>query len=167
MAAAFAIEAMRRNLVRCVSFTTGGFDTHTGNYRAHGAALQELFDLVAGLVKALDKTPHPTRPTDKLSDQHTHPGDERVLPDSQIDQAGGRDHYPNNSALIVSPRFKHPFLFGKSDEEQLLPAPVEGFAGGPRPIAPPDLLATFVSAFGVEPRRYLRDGEVVGALLKP
>lgn len=166
VAAAFAIEAMRRNLVRCVSFTTGGFDTHTGNYRAHGAALQELFDLVAGLVKALDRTPHPTRPADKLSD-HTH-----ILVTSefcrtpQINQAGGRDHYPNNSALIVSPRFRHPFLFGKSDAEQLLPAPVDGFAGGPRPIAPPDLLATFVSAFGIEPRRYLRDGEVVGALVK-
>lgn len=166
VSAAFAVEAMRRNLVRCVSFTTGGFDTHTTNYRAHGGALQELFDLVAGLVRALDTTPHPTRSSDKLSD-HAH-----ILVMSefcrtpQINQAGGRDHYPNNSALIVSPRFKHPFVFGSSDEEQLLPAPVDGFLGGPRPIAPPDLLATFVSAFGIDPRRYLRDGEVVGALVK-
>ncbi len=31
--AAFAIEAMKRNLVRCVSFAVGGFDTHGNNYR--------------------------------------------------------------------------------------------------------------------------------------
>ena len=31
--AAFAIEACKRNLVRCVSFAMGGFDTHAANYR--------------------------------------------------------------------------------------------------------------------------------------
>lgn len=165
VSAAFAIEAMRRNLVRCVSFASTGFDTHTNNYRSHGAALQELFDLVAVLVRALDAVPHPTRTGDKLSD-HTH-----ILVVSefcrtpQINQASGRDHYPNNSALVVSPRFRHPFAIGQTDAEQLLPAPIPGFAGGPRPIAPPDLLATFVRAFGVDPRRHLRDGEVVEALL--
>lgn len=166
VSAAFAIEAMRRNLVRCVSFSSTGFDTHTNNYRSHGAALQELFDMVATLVTTLDGIPHPTKPSDKLS-EHTH-----ILVVSefcrtpQINQAGGRDHYPNNSALVISPRFKHPFVLGKTDEEQVLPAAIPGFLGGPRPVGPADLLATFVSAFGIEPRRYLRDGEVVEALLR-
>ena len=35
-----------------------------------------------------------------------------------------------------------------------------------RAIAPPDLLATMLGAFGVDPRRYMRDGEVVRALLR-
>lgn len=40
------------------------------------------------------------------------------------------------------------------------------FTDGMRAIAPPDLLATFLGAFGVDPRRYMRDGEVVRALLR-
>ena len=40
------------------------------------------------------------------------------------------------------------------------------FVDGERAIAPPDLLATFLSAFGVDPRKYMRDGEVVPELLR-
>jgi hypothetical protein len=78
----------------------------------------------------------------------------------------GRDHYPNNSALIVSPRFRANFAFGRTDVEQVLPSPSKRFADGERAIAPPDLLATFVSAFGIDPRKYMRDGEVVPELLR-
>jgi hypothetical protein len=78
----------------------------------------------------------------------------------------GRDHYPNNSALVISPRFKGNFAFGKSDPEQLLPTPSRAFTNGTRAIAPPDLLATFLSAFGVQPRKYMRDGEIVPELLR-
>lgn len=164
--AAFAIEAMRRNVVRCVSFASSGFDTHTSNYRQHAATQQELFDLIAALLGSLDKTPHPTRAGKKLSD-HTH-----ILVTSdfcrtpQLNTAMGRDHYPNNSAMVISPRFRGGFSFGKTDPEQLLPAPAKAFQGGPRPIAPPDLLATFLSAFGIPPREHLRDGEVVPELLR-
>ena len=164
--AAFAIEAMKRNVVRCVAFTGSSFDTHNTNYRFQAQTQQELFDLVATLLHSLDVTPHPTRPTDKLSD-HTHI---LVVSDfcrtPQINLSGGRDHYPNNSALIISPRFKGNFKFGNTDAEQVLPANVDGFSDGPRPIAPPDLLATFVGAFGVDPRKYLRDGEIVKGMLK-
>jgi uncharacterized protein DUF1501 len=163
--AAFAVEAMRRNLVRCVSFSLGGFDTHGANYRQQAQVQEELFDLVAALVKVLDATPHPTLPSEKLG-AHAHL---LVFSDfcrtPQVNLAGGRDHYPNNSALVISPRFRGGFCFGRSDLEQLLPAGAKAFADGERPIAPPDLLATFLSAFGVVPGRYLRDGEVVRELL--
>jgi uncharacterized protein (DUF1501 family) len=164
--AAFAIEAMKRNVVRCVSFAVGGFDTHQNNYRTHAQLQQETFGLVASTLKALDATPHPTRAGARLS-EHTHI---LVLSDfcrtPQINLAMGRDHYPNNSALIVSPRFKSNFVFGKTDEEQLLPLPAKTFTDGERAIAPPDLLATFLGAFGVNPRKYMRDGEVVPELLR-
>ena len=163
--AAFAVEAMRRNLVRCISFALGGLDTHGNNYRQQAQVQQEMFDLIAALVKVLDRTPHPTRPTEKLS-QHTHL---LVFSDfcrtPQVNLAGGRDHYPNNSALVISPRFRGGTTFGRSDGEQLLPIGAKRFADGERAIAPPDLLATFVSAFGVEPQRYFRDGEIVRELL--
>ncbi|WP_437811043.1 DUF1501 domain-containing protein [Sorangium sp. So ce1078] len=164
--ASFALEAMRRNVVRCVSFSSSGFDTHTSNYRQHAATQQELFDLLAALLGSLDATPHPTRAGKKLSD-HTH-----ILVTSdfcrtpQLNTAMGRDHYPNNSAMVISPRFRGGFSFGKTDPEQLLPAPAKAFQGGPRPIAPPDLLATFLFAFGISPREHLRDGEVVPELLR-
>ena len=45
-----------------------------------------------------------------------------------------------------------------TDVEQLLPA-------GARPYSPPDLLATFLHAFAIDPRRYLRDGDVVPEML--
>ena len=67
---------------------------------------------------------------------------------------------------MISPRFRGNLVFGKSDADQLLPARAGRFADGERAIAPPDLLATFVSAFGVPPRRYMRDGEIVPELLK-
>ena len=163
--AAFAMEAMKKDLVRCVSFTVGGFDTHQQNYRTHALLQQETFDLVAAILKSLDGIPHPNKQGAKLS-EHTH-----ILVVSefcrtpQINQNMGRDHYPNNSALVISPRFKRGISFGKSDPDQLLPAPVKKFVDGERAIAPPDLLATFVNAFGVDPRKYMRDGEVVKELL--
>jgi uncharacterized protein (DUF1501 family) len=164
--AAFVVEALRRNVVRTVGFGMGGFDTHTNNYRFQAQTQQELFELVQRLVTTLDKTPHPTRTAAKLSD-HTHI---LVVSDfcrtPQINLAGGRDHYPNNSALVISPRFRGNFTIGKSDPDQLLPVRTRRFIDGERAIAPPDLLATFLSAFGVPPRRYMRDGEVVPELLR-
>jgi uncharacterized protein (DUF1501 family) len=164
--AAFVVEALKRNVVRTVGFGMGGFDTHANNYRFQAQTQQELFELVQKLVGALDKTPHPTRTAAKLSD-HTHI---LVVSDfcrtPQVNLAGGRDHYPNNSALVISPRFRGNFAIGKSDPDQLLPVRTRRFADGERAIAPPDLLATFLSAFGVPPRRYMRDGEIVPELLK-
>ena len=164
--AAFAVESMKRNLVRSVSFAIGGFDTHGNNYRTHAQLQQETFDLLASLVRSLDATPHPTKNGAKLS-EHTH-----LLVVSefcrtpQINLNMGRDHYPNNSALVISPRFKTNFVFSKSDPEQLLPMKAKTFADGERAISPPDLLATFLAAFDVNPRKYMRDGEVVRELLK-
>jgi uncharacterized protein (DUF1501 family) len=83
----------------------------------------------------------------------------------QVNLASGRDHYPNNSALVISPRFRGNTVFGKSDPEQVLPVATRMFSDGERAMAPPDLLATFLSAFGVDPRKYLRDGEPVPELL--
>ena len=164
--AAFTVEALRRGLVRCMSFGVGGFDTHNANYRTHALLQQETFDLVATLLRALDATPHPTKAGAKLSD-HTH-----LLMVSefcrtpQINRAGGRDHYPNNSALVISPRFKGNMAFGQSDPEQLLPMATRAFPDGKRAMAPPDLLATLLHSVGVEPRKYLRDGSVVPELLR-
>jgi hypothetical protein len=164
--AAFAVEAMKRNVVRCVSFAVGGFDTHGNNYRGQAQLQQETFGLVAQIIKSLDATPHPTKAGAKLSD-HAHI---LVVSDfcrtPQINLGMGRDHYPNNSALVVSPRFKSNFAFGKTDPDQLLPLPAHKFVDGDRAIAPPDLLATFLSAFGVDPRKYMRDGEPVPELLR-
>jgi hypothetical protein len=167
LGAAFAIEAMKRNLVRCVGFSLGGLDTHNQNYKQHAHTQQEIFGTIATLVKLLDATPHPSRAGSKLSD-HTH-----ILVFSdfcrtpQINLSGGRDHYPNNSALVISPRFKSGRSFGKTDEEQLLPADAGlPFSDGPRAITPPDLLATLLHAFEIEPRSYLRDGEVVQEMLR-
>ncbi len=163
--AAFAIEAMSRNLVRSVSFATSSFDTHNTNYKNQAITQQDLFDLLAALVIKLDTTPHPTRTADKLSD-HTHI---LVVSDfcrtPMINLSNGRDHYPNNSALIISPRFKN-VVYGKTDAEQLLPADAGSLGGAVRPVAPPDVLATFVSAFGADPRKYLRDGDVIAEILK-
>jgi hypothetical protein len=84
----------------------------------------------------------------------------------QINLNLGRDHYPNNSSLIISPRFQSNFVLGKSDPDQLLPLPTVSFSDGMRAVSPPDILRTFVSAFGGNPAKYLRDGEVIPALLR-
>lgn len=164
--AAFAVEAMSRNVVRSVSFSTSACDTHNTNYEDHGQILRETFDVIAALIDALAATPHPTKQGKKLLD-HTH-----IMVTSDfcrtptINLAGGRDHYPNNSTLIVSPKFQGNTLFGASDE-QLLPALQTGvFTGEPRQIAPPDILATFLAAQGVDHAPHVRDGEIIQAVLK-
>ncbi|HEY0190111.1 MAG TPA: DUF1501 domain-containing protein [Kofleriaceae bacterium] len=166
LSAAFAVEAMQRNLVRCVSFALGGLDTHNQNYKQHARIQQDLFGVIASLLGVLDRTPHPTKHGAKLAD-HTHI---LVVSDfcrtPQINLSGGRDHYPNNSALVISPKFRGGISFGRTDAEQVLPAAAKRFRDGERPIAPPDLLATFLHAFAIDPRPYLRDGEVVPELLR-
>ncbi|TAK32520.1 MAG: DUF1501 domain-containing protein [Myxococcaceae bacterium] len=163
---AFAVEAMKRNLVRCVSFSSASHDTHSNNYRSQPLIQQELFDTIAALVRALDAAPHPTRMGRRLAD-HTHI---MVVSDfcrtPQINLTLGRDHYPNGSALVISPKFVGNTSFGRADDDQMLPANAGTFADGARAVAPPDLLATFVSAFGVNPRKYLRDGDVIRSLLR-
>ena len=164
VAAAFAIEAIKRNIARCVGFSLPGFDTHTANHRQHALMLQELFGVIATLVGLLDTTPHPTRRSEKLANRTHILVVSEFCRTPQINPSGGRDHYPNNSALVISPRFR-PGSYGKTDPEQLLPVSARTFSDGVRPIAPPDVLATFISAFGIDPRRYMRDGEIVKELL--
>lgn len=163
---AFAVEAMKANLVRSVAFAASGFDTHNSAYTDQGQKQQELFDMIARLIEVLDVTNHPTLAGQRLSD-HTH-----ILVVSefcrtpQINQTMGRDHYPNGSALVVSPKFRSNMVYGSSDTEQLLPKASGKFVDGERAAGPADLLATFVGAFGVDPRKYMRDGEVIKELLR-
>jgi hypothetical protein len=162
--ASFAIEAIRRRMVRCMSFQMASCDTHNTNYRFHPLILQETFEMISSLVKEMDTITFDDS-SDKLSD-HVH-----ILVISefcrtpQINLSGGRDHYPNNSALIISPKFRGNFQYGKSDPDQLLPLDSGMFSDGKRAITPADVLATFVGAVGIDPRKYMRDGEVVKALL--
>jgi hypothetical protein len=164
--AAFAVEAMRRNVVRCVSFSVGTFDTHGANYRNQALLQQDLFNLLARLVRVLEATPHPTLTTERLI-AHTHiVVVSEFCRTPQINLSGGRDHYPSGSTLVISPRFRSNFVYGSSDPDQLLPQATRMFSDGRRAIAPPDILATMLSAFGVPPRRYMRDGEIVPELLR-
>jgi uncharacterized protein (DUF1501 family) len=164
--AAFAVEAMKANLVRCVSFGVGSFDTHNTNYEDHAHKLQDLFAILARMIEGLDAAPHPTLAGQKLAD-HTH-----ILVISDfcrspgINVTNGRDHHPNNSALLVSPKIKGNTSIGTTDPAQVLPESLTGVFAKDRPIEPPDVLATLLTAVGVEPRDYLREGEVITPILK-
>jgi uncharacterized protein (DUF1501 family) len=116
------------------------------------------------MVKLLDTLDHPTRPGTKVS-AHTH-----IIVVSefcrtpQLNPAGGRDHYPNNSALIISPRFASRVV-GETDAEQLLPIASASAFAGRRVLSAADVLASILAAFAIPPQRYLRDGEPVPELL--
>jgi hypothetical protein len=159
--AAFAIEAFRLDMARCVSFSTTSFDTHSANYEDHPQHQQELFNMLAGIIDALSAANHPTLAGRKLID-HTHI---MVLSEfcrtPQINVAGGRDHYPNNSTVLISPRFRGNTVVGSSHPGQLLPNATRRFADGMRAITPADVLATLLDAFAIDPRRYMRDGDVM------
>lgn len=164
--AAFAVEAFKLDLARCVSFSTTSFDTHFANYEDHPQHQQELFNMLAGIIDALSAANHPTLAGRKLID-HTH-----ILVMSefcrtpQINVSGGRDHYPNNSALIVSQKFRGNMVFGSSHPGQLL-SETRRFPDGMRAITPADILATMLDAFGIDPRRYMRDGAVMPEIRRP
>jgi hypothetical protein len=163
--AAFAVEAMRRDIVRVVAFAVAGFDTHAANYRMHALTLQDFFQAIVAMVRAFDCAPHPTLTGHKLSD-HLH-----ILVCSEfcrtprINVNGGRDHYPNNSMLLFSPRLRGGVVLGKTDSAELLPIPNRRFALGERAITPPDVLATFLAAAKVDPAGHIRDGEILRELL--
>lgn len=165
MSAAFAIEAMRRDLTRVVAFSMSGFDTHAVNYRMHALTLQDLFDLVVAMLRAYDKTPHPTLPGHKLSDHLHMLVFSEFCRTPQINVNGGRDHYPNNSMMIVSPRIRAGRVLGKTDPSELLPIATRRFGTGERAVTPPDVLATFLRAVHVDPTPWLRDGEVMEELI--
>lgn len=57
-------------------------------------------------------------------------------------------------------------VVGQTDAEQLLPIDAAALLGEARPLSPADVLATFLAAFGIEPRKYLRDGSVIEGLLR-
>jgi hypothetical protein len=166
--AAFAVEAMKRNIVRSVAFSVGSFDTHSTNYRNQAHLQQDLFNILARLIRVLEAPDarHPTLMGERLID-HTH-----ILVTSefcrtpQINASNGRDHYPCGATLIISPRFRGNYTIGSADPDQMLPVATRMFTDGRRAIAPPDILATFLHAFGVDPRRYMRDGEPVREMLR-
>ncbi|MFI5298951.1 MAG: DUF1501 domain-containing protein [Polyangiales bacterium] len=164
VSAAFAIEAFKQNICRCVSFALGSLDTHNSNYQFHAENQQEIFNIIAALQTTLENTPHPNG-VNKLADKTHILVISEFCRTPQINLGMGRDHYPNNSALVISPKFKPNFSFGSTDPQQLLPQVAKTFSDGDRAIAPPDLLATFLGAFGVDPRQYMRDGEIVPELL--
>jgi hypothetical protein len=165
LSAAFAIEAMRRDLARVVAFSMSGFDTHATNYRFHALTLQDFFQMFVTMVKAFDEAPHPTLSGHKLSDHVHFLVFSEFCRTPQINVNGGRDHYPNNSMLILSPKIRGGVVVGRSDPGELLPIPERRFALGQRAVAPPDVLATFLSAVKVDPAPYIRDGEVLRDLL--
>jgi hypothetical protein len=175
--AAFAIEAIRLNKVRCVSFATVGgprttsLDTHTANYQGHALNQQAIFNILARMIEALGIVAHPTLTGHTLL-EHTHI---MVVSDfcrtPLINPSQGRDHHPNNSTLVISPKFKSNFSFGQTDDG-LLPREiaftdaVSGSAVAARQITPADTIATFLHAFGVTPTtKYVRDGVPIRELL--
>lgn len=154
---AFAVESIKKRMVRCVSFAIGGFDNHSTDYALAPQRYQELFDLLALLVDRLD--------AEGMSDRvHV-----LVVSDfcrtPQINIRGGRDHHPNNSALVISSKFRGNTVFGSSDPDQLLPQNVVSSPVGNRPVRPSDVLATFLSSVGIDPRAHLRDGDVLSQVL--
>jgi hypothetical protein len=159
--AAFTVEAFKSDLTRCVSFSTSSFDTHSTNYLDHGLRLQECFDVIARMIEAFEATPHPTKASAKLADHVHFLVISEFCRTPQINLQNGRDHYPNNTAMIISPRFKGGTVWGKSRPDDLLPDKVDLFGEKQRPINPADVLSTFLHSFGVNPRKYLRDGEVI------
>jgi uncharacterized protein (DUF1501 family) len=152
---AFAVEAIKKKIVRCVSFAATGFDMHQQNYADAPTMYQELFNVLATLVKQLD--------AEGLSGRTHIMVVSEFCRTPQINLRQGRDHYPNNSALIISPRIKSNLVFGKSDPLQLLPANV--LQGGTKPIRPSDVLATMLSANGIDPRKHMRDGDAIKELI--
>lgn len=165
LSAAFAIEAMRRGLSRVVAFSASGFDTHAVNYRNHALTLQDLFQVVVAMVRAFDAVPHPTLAGHKLSDHLHVVVFSEFCRTPQLNLNGGRDHYPNNSMLFVSPRMRAGHVVGRTDPGELLPVPTRAFALGERAMTPPDLLSTLLAAVGADPARFVRDGEIMKELI--
>ncbi|MBK6693394.1 MAG: DUF1501 domain-containing protein [Myxococcales bacterium] len=155
--AAFAVEAIKKRVVRCVSFAVRGFDTHSADYADAPLKYQEFFDVIATLIDRLD--------AEGLSDRVHILVVSDFCRTPQINLRGGRDHHPNNSALIVSPRFKGGRAFGGTDAGQLLSTNYIQEATGARPIQPGDVIATLLAAMGIDPRAHLRDGVVMPEVL--
>jgi hypothetical protein len=166
--AAFAIEAIRRRTLCSFAFGMNGCDTHTSNYQSHALILQETFEMIAQMVKEMDEVTF-IDSSDKLSDRVHIFLTSDFCRTPLINGSGGRDHWPNNSWVIVSNKFKSG-QYGSTDAGQLLPTnmPAGSFKGDPssRAIKAADMVATVVDAFGGDPRDTMRDGNPIVGLTK-
>jgi hypothetical protein len=122
--------------VRFVQVSTGGFDTHSGNFPAMRRLSNTIDPAIAALISDLAANGQLKRTLVlTLSEFGRSPN---------INEKGGRDHHPGVfSSLIAGGGVKPGTLIGESDADAHAPAK--------RPVTPSDYHASICYALGIDP----------------
>jgi hypothetical protein len=153
------LKLLKSDLATSVTFRCNGlnqfnFDSHYANpFQPHSNNYRGVMEVIGRLLIEMKLSPSTLRPGKTLLD------DTLVYIFSEFGRTfpsgGGSDHNPLTSAVLVGGEIKGNQMFGGFDETSLLGQPVdiieESGEKGQRPPQASDVIATVLSAFGLEP----------------
>ncbi|MFZ5478673.1 MAG: DUF1501 domain-containing protein [Myxococcota bacterium] len=128
--ARLAADALALGLARCVTLgdAAGGWDTHTDNDRVQSIQWESLFAALVTLMGALAATPGEVEAT--LADETVVVVLSEMGRAPRLNAAGGKDHWPWTSVLLVGPGLAGGRVVGAFGEG-LVGAPVDANTGEP------------------------------------
>jgi hypothetical protein len=148
-----AFLAIRSDLVHSVAVGASVTDSHDGYSQSyvHAGEQYAIFDALSRFMDLLEETPGPGGSS--LLDLTTIVLSSEFGRTPEINGVGGRDHWPYNSALIVSPNLRTG-VYGSTDGN-LLPLPIDKDTGRTLPgksvaLEPPNVTATIFAALGLD-----------------
>jgi uncharacterized protein (DUF1501 family) len=163
-----AVRALREGLshsVQCEA-TFFGFDTHQGN-EAQGPLGEALFEALSGLVDELGQTPGKASGKTMLEETVVVVASEMGRT-PKLNEAGGKDHWPVTSALVVGGDLPGGrVLGGTGDGLEALPIDMQTGAvvSDGTLLSYSNFAAGILEAVGVEASSYLSNTEALHALV--
>ncbi len=164
MSSAVALLATRA--ARCVSITTGGWDSHSENKPFQTEQFQRLFTDLEQLLTWLDQTTTPDGTL--LADETVVVVSSEMARTPVLNETEGRDHWPFTSALIIGPGIAGGRTIGGYDDNYLGVGvhPTTGERDPSRPgIAAESFGATLLTLGGLDPAEHLPGAEPLTTLL--
>jgi uncharacterized protein (DUF1501 family) len=166
--ARLAVDVLRTGLSRCVTLQHGVYpwDSHTGNDVQQSYNFEDLFARLNELMVSLEGAPGAAGGT--LADETLVVVVSEMGRTPQMNVAGGKDHWPYTSALLIGPGIAgNRNIGGFDDGFQALPIDLvsgELDEGGSLPGS--DMLgATLLTLAGLDPAEWLPGVATIPALL--
>jgi uncharacterized protein (DUF1501 family) len=160
--AALASRRLIEAGVRFVSFSVGGWDTHSQNFVSlRSRLLPQLDQILSALIRDLDDR--------GLLDSTIVMCAGEFNRTPRINRNAGRDHWARSMAVVLAGGgFRRGFVYGSTDAQGMAPAT--------EPCSPDDIAATIFHALGIDPHMELntptgrpmqlfREGRVLQPLL--
>lgn len=165
--ASVAVDALQVGLSRCVSLGyLGNWDTHVENDAGQSPLFESLFLGLGQLMSLLVSTPGSAGGT--LADETVVVVLSEMGRTPELNPAGGKDHWPYTSAMIVGPNFTTGRVVGGFDDgyygKTIDLGTGEEDSGG-RLLSAEALGATLLAAADIDPHEHIMDADPITGIL--